>query len=82
VPECKVPIGYSFGYRAALATAGWSSMAYVMYWGSQGENGAGWLLIGGPFAFAAALAIQVVIQKIIPPRRDVHAEGNTWMKLN
>jgi hypothetical protein len=80
-PKCKVPIGYSFAYRAALAVAGWSATAYVMYWGCQGEGGSGWLVIGWPFALAAAIAVQVVIQRIIPPRLDVYAEGHTWVKL-
>jgi hypothetical protein len=80
-PHCKVPIGYSFSYRALLAVAGWTVMALVMYKGYQGGGGAGWLLIGWPFAFLAAIAVQVFIQRVFPPKLEPYAEGSTWLKL-
>jgi hypothetical protein len=80
-PRCKVPIGYSFSYRAVLAITGWSVMAWVMYKGYQGGGGAGWLLIGWPFALVAAIAVQIFIQRMFPPKLEPHAEGHTWLKL-
>jgi hypothetical protein len=55
-----------------------------MYEGYQrmGANGAMWLLIGPPFAFVAAIAVQTLIQKAFPPKLKAHAEGNTWLKLS
>lgn len=80
-PQCHVPIGYSFWYRALLAVAGWSAMAWVMYAG-YGANGTGWLLIGWPFALVVAIGVQVAIQRTFPPKLEAHAEGNTWLKLS
>ena len=80
-PRCKVPIGYSFSYRALLALAGYGVMAWVMYEGYQGGNGAGWLLIGWPFALVAAFAVQILIQRVFTPKLEAHSEGNTWLKL-
>jgi len=59
-------------------------MAWVMYEGYQrmGADGAMWLLIGPPFAFVAAIAVQTLIQKAFPPKLKAHAEGNTWLKLS
>jgi hypothetical protein len=52
-----------------------------MYKGYQGGGGAGWLLIGWPFAFLAAIAVQVFIQRVFPPKLEPYAEGSTWLKL-
>ena len=81
-PHCNVPLGYSFSYRALLAVVGWSVMAWVMYEGYQGANGAGWLLIGWPFALVAAIAVQITIQRAFPPKLEPYAQGNTWLKIN
>jgi uncharacterized protein (DUF983 family) len=79
-PHCKVPIGFSFLYRALLAVAGWAVMARVMYVGYQ-RNGPGWLLIGLPFALVAAIVVQTVIQRVFPPKLEAYSEGNTWLRL-
>lgn len=81
-PKCKVPLGYSFGYRVLLAVAGLCVGAWVMYLGYQSEAETGWLIIGWPFALVAGIAVQVAIQQLIPPKLEPHAEGNTWIKIS
>jgi hypothetical protein len=79
-PRCKVPIGYPFWYRVLLVAAGLLAQACVIYKGYQ-SYGTGWLLVGWPFAFVAGFALQIFIQRVVPPKLEAHAEGNTWLKL-
>lgn len=82
-PHCKVQLGCPFYYRAILAVVAWSLMAYVMYWGYQqgGSDGAGWLLIGWPFALVIGLFGQAMVLRAFPPKLEPYAEGSTWLKL-
>jgi len=43
-------------------------MAWVMYEGYQSASGAGWLLIGWPFALVAAIAVPITIQRVFPTK--------------
>ena len=52
----------------------------AIVWGCM-KQGFGWLLIGWPFALAAALMAQVFVLHAFPPKLEPHAEGNVWLKL-
>ena len=80
-PQCKTAIGIPFYYRAILFVASICAMGWVMYKGYQ-TQGAGWLLLGLPFAFAAGMLVQGALLRAFPPKLEAHAEGNTWLKLS
>ncbi|HEV2699355.1 MAG TPA: hypothetical protein VGU90_15280 [Terriglobales bacterium] len=61
--------------------AGLSVAGYVMYAGYTGPDASGWLIVGLPFAWVAAIVTQVVILRVFPPKLAPHAEGSTWLKL-
>ena len=77
-----MPLGQPYWYRALLATAGLCVGAYVMYAGYTGPDASGWLIVGLPFACAAAIVTQVVIVSLFPPKLAPYAEGSTWLKLS
>ena len=81
-PQCKVPIGYPPWYRKLLGGIGILTALLVMYFGSPGGDAAnGWLLVGWPFAFIAAVGVQGFVLRAFPPKLEAHAEGDTWLKL-
>jgi len=79
-PQCKIPLGFPFYYRLILAAGGLLAGGYVFVKGYL-ANGPGWLLIGSPFALLASFLVQALILRMLPPRLEPHAEGNTWIKL-
>ena len=64
-----------------MVTVGLCAAGYVMYAGYKGPDSSGWLIAGLPFAFVAAMATQVVVQVVFPPKLAPYAEGSTWLKL-
>jgi hypothetical protein len=81
-PHCKVPLGQPYWYRVLLVAAGLCVGSYVMYAGYTGPDASGWLIVGLPFAFVAAIVTQAVILRLFPPKLAPHAEGSTWLKLS
>ena len=79
---CKVPLGHPYWYRVSLGAASLSVGGYVMYAGYSGPDDSGWLIVGLPFAFVAAIVTQAVILRLFPPKLAPHAEGSTWLKLS
>ena len=79
-PHCHVPLGFPFWYRLMLAAGYLITGSYVIYKGYI-ANGTAWLLIGWPFAMLAGFFVQALILRLLPPKLEQYAEGNTWIKL-
>jgi len=79
-PKCKVPVGFSLGYRVVLTSVGLVVVGKIVYTALLTRSFVG-VMLSMVLGLVVALAVQAVIFRKFPPKLQAHAEGQIWLRL-
>lgn len=79
-PKCKVPVGFSLGYRLALLSVSLLVIGKIVYMALLTRNFVV-VMLSIVLGLLVAVAVHAFIFRKFPPELRAHAEGEIWLRL-